>query len=73
MLAGSMDNSGISLAHGAKSAGPLTVDLRSRPTSARVLCDLRPVTPSLGLGIHICPLGGPVGHSPPSLPPPLGI
>lgn len=37
----------------------MTVGLQSRPSSARVLCDLRPVTPSLGFGILTCPLGGP--------------
>lgn len=42
-----------------KEGSTVIVDVQSRPSSARVLCDLRPVTPSLGLGILICPLGGP--------------
>ena len=33
-----------------KEGSTMIVDVQSRPSSARVLCDLRPVTPSLGLG-----------------------
>lgn len=51
--------------------GHESVDLQSRPSSARVLCDLRPSTPSLSLLFPGCLPGGPFRLQAFPLPPPL--